>query len=105
MNALNKISSINKITIILNNLSSNFDKIQKLVESNKRMELIENQYNLANFYYRADLSIGASGFSSWERCYLGLPAIVITTADNQKNLSRRSWSKQNLLFCVQIIKM
>ena len=35
MNALNKISSINKITIILNNLSSNFDKIQKLVESNK----------------------------------------------------------------------
>ena len=32
---------------------------------------------------KADLAIGASGSSSWERCCLGLPSIAIVTAENQ----------------------
>ncbi len=31
----------------------------------------------------ADLFLGAAGASSWERCCLGLPALVLATADNQ----------------------
>ena len=31
----------------------------------------------------ADLAIGASGTTSWERCTLGVPSVMITTADNQ----------------------
>jgi RimJ/RimL family protein N-acetyltransferase len=31
----------------------------------------------------SDLSIGASGSTSWERCCLGLPSIVINIAENQ----------------------
>lgn len=31
----------------------------------------------------ADLVIGAGGTMSWERCCLGLPAVVVTTASNQ----------------------
>lgn len=31
----------------------------------------------------ADLFVGAGGTSSWERCCLGLPALVLATADNQ----------------------
>ena len=32
----------------------------------------------------ADLSIGAGGTMVWERCYLGLPALLISIADNQR---------------------
>ncbi|MFC5700867.1 UDP-2,4-diacetamido-2,4,6-trideoxy-beta-L-altropyranose hydrolase [Cohnella faecalis] len=32
---------------------------------------------------KADLAIGAGGSATWERCYLGLPALVVTTAANQ----------------------
>lgn len=39
--------------------------------------------NMAELMCWADLSIGASGSASWERCCLGLPSIIISLADNQ----------------------
>ena len=38
---------------------------------------------MAQLMLQADLAIGAGGTTTWERCYLGLPAIVITMAENQ----------------------
>lgn len=39
--------------------------------------------NMAELMVRADLSVGAGGATTWERCCLGLPAIVIAVAQNQ----------------------
>ncbi len=39
---------------------------------------------MAELMVEADLSIGAGGGATWERCCLGLPALVLSTADNQK---------------------
>jgi spore coat polysaccharide biosynthesis predicted glycosyltransferase SpsG len=39
--------------------------------------------NIAELMRQADLSIGAGGVMSWERCCLGLPAIVVDIAANQ----------------------
>jgi spore coat polysaccharide biosynthesis predicted glycosyltransferase SpsG len=38
--------------------------------------------------FDADLSIGAGGATSWERCCLGLPTLMYITADNQKNVAK-----------------
>lgn len=40
--------------------------------------------NMAEMMANADLAIGAGGVTMWERCYLGLPAITIIIADNQR---------------------
>jgi UDP-2,4-diacetamido-2,4,6-trideoxy-beta-L-altropyranose hydrolase len=37
---------------------------------------------------QCDLAIGAGGSSSWERCFLALPTIVISTAPNQETIAR-----------------
>ena len=34
---------------------------------------------------KADLSIGGGGIMLWERCYLGIPSILISIARNQLN--------------------
>lgn len=39
--------------------------------------------NIAELMRRADLSIGAGGVMSWERCCLGLPTLAIGIAENQ----------------------
>jgi pseudaminic acid cytidylyltransferase len=39
--------------------------------------------NMAEHMAKADLMIGAGGSTSWERCALGVPAIVLPLADNQ----------------------
>jgi UDP-2,4-diacetamido-2,4,6-trideoxy-beta-L-altropyranose hydrolase len=40
--------------------------------------------DMAGLMAAADLAIGAAGVTSWERCALGLPAIVVVVADNQR---------------------
>lgn len=44
-----------------------------------------NVKDMASRMCLADLSIGAVGSTSWERCCLGLPAILMVLAENQKS--------------------
>ena len=43
--------------------------------------------HLADLMARADVAIGAGGTTTWERCAIGLPGIVIAIAHNQCELS------------------
>lgn len=42
---------------------------------------------MASLLAKADLALGAGGSSSWERCALGVPALVCVLADNQAELT------------------
>lgn len=43
--------------------------------------------NMAEYMARADLMLGAGGTTTWERCFLELPAIVTAIADNQVQIA------------------
>ena len=43
--------------------------------------------NMAEFMARADLALGAGGSTTWERCFLELPAIVTSVAENQVKIA------------------
>ena len=42
---------------------------------------------MAPLMQAADLAIGSAGTTSWERCCLGLPAILLVLADNQRTVA------------------
>lgn len=43
--------------------------------------------NMADYMARADLMLGAGGATTWERCFLELPAIVTAIAENQRRIA------------------
>jgi UDP-2,4-diacetamido-2,4,6-trideoxy-beta-L-altropyranose hydrolase len=47
-------------------------------------EVLVNISDMAQRMADSDLAIGAAGSTSWERCCLGLPALMVVLADNQK---------------------
>ncbi len=43
---------------------------------------------MAELMGMADLSIGAGGSSTWERCCLGLPSLIVSLANNQNEIAK-----------------
>lgn len=44
--------------------------------------------DMASLMSDADLAVGAAGMTSWERCTLGLPSLLLVVADNQELVAR-----------------
>jgi UDP-2,4-diacetamido-2,4,6-trideoxy-beta-L-altropyranose hydrolase len=45
-----------------------------------------DESNLAKFFTRHDLQVGAGGSATWERCFMGVPFIAMITAENQRHV-------------------
>lgn len=52
-------------------------------------DVLVNVANMAELMAGSDLAIGAAGSTSWERCCLGLPTLLVVLADNQKDAAIR----------------
>lgn len=52
--------------------------------SGERFSLHIGSDNVSQLMAKADLAIGGGGSTSWERCCLGLPSIVVVMAENQR---------------------
>lgn len=48
------------------------------------IEVLCDVADMASLMAQADIAIGAAGATSWERCCLGLPTILVILADNQR---------------------
>jgi len=72
-----------QLDVVINSKSPNAKGIRAQVVGHTNITLYENLPSLAPLMAKADLAIGASGATTWERCCLGLHAIVITVAENQ----------------------
>ncbi|MBC3374682.1 UDP-2,4-diacetamido-2,4,6-trideoxy-beta-L-altropyranose hydrolase [Pseudomonas sp. SWRI92] len=49
-------------------------------------EVVFNISDMAKRMAASDLAIGAAGSTSWERCCLGLPSLMVVLADNQSRI-------------------
>jgi UDP-2,4-diacetamido-2,4,6-trideoxy-beta-L-altropyranose hydrolase len=49
--------------------------------------------DMAEAMIQADLALGGGGTTTWERCYLGLPTITVSVAENQRIMLEAMGSK------------
>jgi len=52
-----------------------------------KLDIRSGVSNMAELMAVADIAVGAAGTSSWERCCLGLPALIYIYADNQREIA------------------
>lgn len=85
--ALDALDSLNRrdifIDVVMSKNNPNIFKIRKKLKPKKNFQLHIQPRNIAKLMNKADLSIGAGGTMIWERCYLGLPSLIISAANNQ----------------------
>lgn len=61
----------------------------KALAIGRHVRVLADVRNMADLMASADLAVGAAGMTSWERCCLGLPSLMIVTADNQRANAER----------------
>ena len=71
------------VDVVIGSASPYRTQLQEMTNSMSNVALHCQVSNMAELIAHADLGIGAGGAAMWERCYLGLPTITVTFADNQ----------------------
>lgn len=70
--------------VVVNATSVSYPVTAKAAERMEgRARLHSNPASVADLMVSCDVAIGAAGVSAWERCCLGLPALIVVTATNQ----------------------
>lgn len=72
------------VDVVVNANNPFASQIRSATKNNPRFVVHDQKKTLAELMVRADLCIGAAGVTSWERCCLGLPTLLITLAENQR---------------------
>ena len=73
------------VTIVVGAMNPNSKELTEISQrSDGKIVLIQGANNLVDACLSHDIAIGAVGGSSWERCCLGLPTILVPIAANQK---------------------
>jgi len=75
------------LDVVVGSGSPNIAAIRELTRAHHNITLYESLPSLASLFLKADLSIGAGGATSWERCCLGVPSLIITIAENQRQIA------------------
>ena len=71
--------------VVIGKNNPNIIQIQKICNQKPNIKLHVQPKNIVKLLCKADLSIGGGGTMLWERCYLGIPSILISIAKNQLN--------------------
>lgn len=75
-------------TLVLSSQSTHLSSLLKLAKTLPWLKIELDSKNMSALMLQADIAIGASGSTAWERCCLGLPTLSIETANNQKLVNR-----------------
>ena len=88
LRALQAIQSLNVagllVGVVIGQSNPHRTALQQAIKHMPGVTLHVQTDRMAELICAADLAIGASGSSTWERCSLGLPTLALVLADNQR---------------------
>ena len=87
LTSLKKLNSDVNVNVVTGTANIGKKIIKNFCKKNFNYNYFEQVENMAKLMKIADLCIGSSGTTTWERCCLGLPAIVTVASNDQKDIA------------------
>lgn len=83
-----------RVTVVMGSTAPWLNEVQKQAQDMPWLtRVLVGVSDMAQLMADSDLAIGAAGATSWERCCLGLPTIMLTLSDNQLKVAQGlEWS-------------
>lgn len=77
------------VDVVLGSAAPQLDEVrQRCAQARRLTRLHVDHRDMAALMAASDLAIGAAGATSWERCCLGLPTLMVAIADNQRPIAQ-----------------
>jgi UDP-2,4-diacetamido-2,4,6-trideoxy-beta-L-altropyranose hydrolase len=76
------------LDVVLGAQSPSLAGLTKIARRDPRLTLHVDTPHMARLTAEADIGVGAAGSTTWERCVLGLPSLIVILADNQREAAR-----------------
>ena len=87
MQALAELNTKQQVDVVIGVQHPNREQIQQACINNGFICHLQTT-RIAELMAEADLAIGAGGSASWERCCLGLPALLVAVSGNQIDIAK-----------------
>ena len=71
------------VDVLVGEINPNSNQIRSYCDKYSEIRFIGGTSEISKMMLEANIAIGAGGSASLERCYLGLPSLVISVAENQ----------------------
>lgn len=72
------------VIVVVGGSNPHLAQLRELVAGARNVQLVENVLNMPDLMAKTDVAISGAGTTSLEMCFLGLPALLIVLADNQR---------------------
>ena len=97
LNSIVKINMKINVDVVVGEANRCKKIIKNFCKKNKNFTYHEQIDNIADLMLSSDLSIGSSGSTTWERCILGLPAIVSISSNDQRDIANSLSQKKCII--------
>jgi UDP-2,4-diacetamido-2,4,6-trideoxy-beta-L-altropyranose hydrolase len=87
-----------RVEVILGKMNPNASSILSFCRQMPNCTVYKHVERVTELMARADLAVGSGGTTTWERCCLGLPSIVITTALNQEQFIEQTAQTEAIVY-------
>lgn len=90
-----------RLTVVMGQTAPWMKDVQDLSRQMPRpTQVLVGVDNMAKLMADSDLAIGAAGATSWERCCLGVPSIMLVVAENQLEVAKSLEEAGAALLCL-----
>jgi UDP-2,4-diacetamido-2,4,6-trideoxy-beta-L-altropyranose hydrolase len=77
-----------RLDVVVGGAAISGEDLKRKAASDPRVRIHQQPPSISALMAEADLCVGAGGIMTWERCFMGLPSVVVETARNQSETAR-----------------